>query len=89
MKKAKYPHRPGTSLLRPKKYLDQFAVSRSEYHRRVSVGEAPYPVQVGTKSIALPDYVADDYVRHLIESDDPFNAERYLKEIGGRVVVST
>ena len=86
MQYAKYPHRPGTSLVRPNKYLDQFAVSRSEYHRRVSVGEAPYPVQVGPKSIALPDYVADDYVRHLIESDEPFDAELYLKVVGGRVV---
>jgi predicted DNA-binding transcriptional regulator AlpA len=86
MKKASYPFRPGTRLLRPKKYLDIFAVSRSEYHRRVGVGQAPYPVQVGTKSVALPNYVADDYVRHLIESDEPFDAERYIKQVGGRVI---
>ena len=86
MKKAKYPHRKGTHLLRPKTFLPQFGVSRSEYHRRTSVGEAPYPVQIGTKSVALPDYVADDYVRHLIESEEKFDAERYLKKVGGRVV---
>ena len=86
VKKAVYLHRPGTALLRPKSYLPRFGVSRAEYDRRIIEGEAPPPVQVGPKSIGLPDYVVEDYVQHLIESEEKFDAERYLKKVGGRVV---
>jgi hypothetical protein len=88
MKRAKYPARPGMSLERPKKYLSRFGQSRTDNARKVESGKAPYPVSIGAQGIALPDYVADDYLRHLMESEKPFNAEAYLKKIGGRVVAA-
>lgn len=88
MKRAKYKPRKGMSLERPKQYLPRIGQSRTDNARKVEAGEAPYPVSIGAQGIALPDYVVDDYLRHLMESDEPFNAETYLKRIGGRVVTA-
>jgi predicted DNA-binding transcriptional regulator AlpA len=86
MKKGMYPHRPGTCLIPTRKYLSMFGISRTEYFRRVGIDEAPPPVPIGTSSNALPDYVADDYVRHLMQADEKFNSVAYLEKIGGQFV---
>jgi predicted DNA-binding transcriptional regulator AlpA len=83
MKKGMYPHRPGTRLIPTREYLSMFGISRTEYFRRVGIDEAPPPITLGNKSNALPDYAADDYVRHLMESDKKFNSAAYLEKIGG------